>query len=235
MVHYITVNSHAVVRTFITTLVTYFGGEPINSKAVCKGKFSAEAILGSAYDHMTVSVTYTLSTKRVQVVGPATIMDAAELTLKELDKAFSRHMKGYKDAFAGVPKSASLAVKILSAPNDYTYTKPETAAEAVESTTKKEKFETPTDVTFSSQEEYMLGEMLSHCRGLFVENPRLFNKLRTAVIKAFGPDIEEGFETGPMKEEGKGDGDGYQVDDGGGTWSNWSAVDNMAAEVPGNY
>ena len=79
----------------------------------------------------------------------------------------------------------------------------------------------------------MLGEMLSHCRGLFVENPRLFNKLRAAVIQAFGSDIEEGFETGPMAENN--DGDQTSQDDGWGAWSNWSNVDDsMAAPVPGN-
>ena len=104
MVHYVSVNSHAIVRTFITSLVTYFGGEPVNSSSVCKGKFSAEAILGNRYDNMSVSVIYTVNTKRVQVMGPATIIDVAELTLRELDKAFGKHVKGLQRGVRGHPE-----------------------------------------------------------------------------------------------------------------------------------
>ena len=88
MVYFRVAGSHDDARTFISTLS---GGTATHLAGGTKGKVPGGTLLGKKHDNATISLTYTLSTKRMQVMGPSAVIDLALTAAKSLEQAFSAY------------------------------------------------------------------------------------------------------------------------------------------------
>ncbi|CAK0821126.1 unnamed protein product [Prorocentrum cordatum] len=181
MVHFVVTGDHDSCRTFLITLGhASTAGAVVHNKSSSNAKVNASVLLGSKYDDQKIGLTYTLTTKRVQITGPAAIIDAAEITLVDQENRFTNFIASGDDSeFAGAPTAASIAVDALKKWAAHDYEEPAAAEEALE-------------------QEVLIGEILQESRIKLEGHPELYNRFRSILIREFTNSIEDGFETSPL-------------------------------------
>ena len=153
-----------------------------------------------------------MTTKRVQIQASASIIDAAETALVDLERRFAHFIETEDETvFNGASLSAHTAIEALKEPIHHDYVIPSSVDEALDQTAKQEQgtknekdgFEMVGSglsrrMALSSEQEVLMGEILQEARVKLSDHPQLYNRVRTILIRDFTDSITDGFDTDPL-------------------------------------
>jgi len=177
-------------RSLVHILAGLTDNPATHTTSMSRGRVNVGHLIGPEFNNQTITLTYTVTTKRIAMTGPAALLDGSMAVLSELDASYSTFCAtGEAQSFSHLPKACMTAITSLVNSDQYHYEGPKSATQGVQKAMEASGVSGASGEIADPVLQAILSDIVAYGQDKLDTYPIVCNMFRDDMVKRFGSGI----------------------------------------------